>query len=303
MQSICLFHNGNKQIVANYIEKFPNLKFSENWILAGDTPPNTGCLWEICHADVSDELLLKARNNNIKIIRHISTYEDDLKNLMAEVVKTSKEQWLNQTVLHNLSWSDEIISDLTEFDTKHHQTIIITTGRTANTHLQQVLRQKNIDAKESSKTLDSDFLTSTKNILLWRKNQWECLTSNWIAVCTDYKYSHQYADRKPVVFEKIVEPIDNNWIISNWSNQIKITLDSAMFSKYILKIPTFHTTTEYITKQFISNQQKLQYDKVKIIPNYFESKLFFENSSIKFNSELAYENVVKHLADFNLDSF
>ena len=73
-QSVCIFHNGNSRIIELYKQKFKNLKFLQNWTLAGNNSPRRGAWWEISPADITNEILLDIKSRGIKIIRHIIEY-------------------------------------------------------------------------------------------------------------------------------------------------------------------------------------------------------------------------------------
>jgi hypothetical protein len=298
-QSICLFHNGNSRVIEFYQKQFANLKFCGNWAEAVDCP-TSGCLWEICFADATFDNLALARSLGIKIIRHISTYQDDMQHLLPECEQFDYTQWINHAVTDNLCIADQVISDLVIDQPRQNTTIIITTGRTANTHLQHVYKGQNKYAFESSKKLDSAFFEAGDAILLWRLNQWACLTSTWIVQQTDYAKSHQLNHSPTVTFEHQVAPIDLTWVTNNWFNMCRITLDQAMLSKYVCRRPTSYSTTEFVTSTFETVQKPLSYRKQDIIPNYDEIQQWYDQSKIAFNLTTVYNNVIQHLIPWSI---
>lgn len=298
-QSICLYHNGNSRIVEHYRNKFANLKFCGNWAEAGDKSA-TGCLWEICFADANFANLLSAHAEGVKIVRHISTYDDDMEHLLPECQRFDYPQWLEYAVTANLCLAQDVISDLCITPGTQNATVIITTGRTANMHLQEVYAHNKKLAFESSKKLDSIFFNARDSVFLWRTDQWACLTSTWIAQQTDYQKAHQVEGQRSVEFNKQVAPLDISWIETDWVNMCKITLDQALLSKYVCNRPTSHTTTEFITANFKSIQQAISYRKQDLIPNYNEMYHWYQHSNLAKNLTIVYNNVVNHLTFWSM---
>lgn len=298
-QSVCLYHNGNSRVIELYRNQFANLKFCGNWAEA-DNRPATGCLWEVCFADATADNLLLASVTGVKIVRHISTYQDDMNYLLPECERFDYDQWINHAVTDNLCFANEVISELHVTYPTQDKTVIITTGRTANTHLQEVYKSSSKIAFESSNRLDSDFFAAKDSVLLWRLNQWACLTSTWIAQQTEYSKSHQLLHRPDLVFTDPVAPIDLNWVNTNWFNLCRITLDQAMLSKYVCGRPTSHTTTEFVTTNFETVQKSIPYSKQDLIPNYDEIQQWYQDSKVVKNLTTAYNNVVQHLTPWSI---
>lgn len=292
-QSICLFHNGNRRVLNEYQKKFSNLKFSGNWAEATEIS-SSGHLWEISFADATPDNLLSASKNGVFILRHISNYQDDLEHRLPECLEFDYNNWLNYAVSNNLCYSNKVISELKIDEPLTDNIAIITTGRTANSHLQSVILSQGNSAFEYSKTIDSELLRSKSAIFLWRVNQWECLASTWIAIHTEYKKSHQIAGVQPLVFDDIIPKIDHNWIHHTWVNICHLVLDHAMFYRYVCQRPIKNTTTEHIVNQYQSNHEKISYDKSTLIENYSDSMNYYNNSDINNSLNFLYNNVIKH---------
>lgn len=297
-QSVCLYHNGNSRILQQYKTQFLHLQFCGNWAETTEHPA-TGCFWEICHADATTENLMRATTSGVYVLRHISTYQDDLENLLPECRNFEYSDWLTHVVTNNLCFADQVVSDLLLKSSINPCTVIITTGRTANTHLQEVYKSHGGIAFEGPKSITDDLLLAHDAVLLWRQDQWQCLTSIWIAEQTFYKKAHQLAG-KPLIHFDVVEPIDINWICTNWMNQCKITLDQALLSKYVCNRPTSYTTTSEITKKFSSVQIPLPYDKRQLIPNYEQVESWYTQSTIASLLNLLYIKVTTHLTPWNI---
>jgi hypothetical protein len=296
--SICLYHNGNSRVVDYYKEKFSNLKFSGNWSEATEKS-STGQLWEICFADATRNNMLAACQQQINIIRHISTYDDDTKNKLPEAGEFDYQDWLTHVVANNLSFADTVISDFYLQSHTNDEIAIVTTGRTANTHLQLVLHDRGQQSFEYKKLLDQRLLESKSALLLWRKDQWECLASTWIAMQTDYNYSHQLLGQSLVSIDFTVKEIDKQWINASWSNLCQSVLDHSMFIKYVCQKPIHLVTTENIVAQFQSKQQKINYNKEKIIDNYDQTMRYYSQSLVAELLELLYNKVQKHISVTN----
>ena len=297
-QSICLYHNGNSRVVELYCNQFANLKFCGNWTEA-DNRSATGCLWEVCFADVTIDNLLLAVESGVKIVRHISTYQDDMNYLLPECERFEYDQWINHAVADNLCFANAVVSELHVAPPTQDATVIVTTGRTANTHLQEVYKSKSKVAFESSKRLDSEFFTAKDSVLLWRLDQWACLTSTWIAQQTEYAKSHQLEHRPTLSFDSPVLPLDQTWINSTWANLCRITLDQAMLSKYVCDRPVSYTTTEFITANFTTVQTPIPYNKQNLIPNYDEMFQWYNHASLAKHLTIMYNNVITHLTPWS----
>jgi len=293
--SICLFHNGNNRILKKYQNQFSDLKFSGNWAEAKEKPKH-GCLWEICFADATRENLQSAADNGIFIFRHISDYQDDVDNRLNECEPYDYDFWLNFVVSQNLSFSNLVVSDVKINNTNIDDvTAIITTGRTANMHLQQILKSQDTNSFEYSKTIDLCLLNSNSAVFLWRCNQWECLTSTWIAQETEYTKSHQFAGKPTMLFSEPVSDISYEWINTDWYNMCCSVLDHAMFYQYVCQRPISWTTTEHIVNKYKTTQTKLNYNKSNLIGNYFDAEQHYKNSEVANTLNFLYNNVVNHI--------
>ena len=277
--SICLYHNGNSRILDYYKDKFSNLIFSGNWAEAADKP-NIGHLWEICFADATQQNMIDARSRGIFILRHISTYNDDLANRVSEASEFRYIDWLNHAVSHNLCFADKVVSDLYIPATRvSDDTAIITTGRSANTHLQLALSDHGIKSFEYLKIIDQRFLDAKSAVLLWRENHWDCMTSIWIAQQINSCY-HQTQDQKLEIPKFTVDQIDTEWIAGDWATICQTVFDHAMLFKYVCQRSIFSMTTENIVGKFQTQQKKIIYDKEKIINNYAQSLAQYQQSQV-----------------------
>jgi hypothetical protein len=295
MQSVCIYHNGNSKILQQYKDKFSHLTFSGNLAESVNNLPSHGHLWEICFADATRENLIAAVRHGVFILRHISTYRDDMDNLLPECERVDYNSWLTHVVANNLCVASQVVSELTLDGPVENNIAIITTGRTANKHLQLILNQQGYNSFEYSKTLDQQLFDSASAVLLWRKDQWECLTSNWFAMQTNYANAHQLANQPLIKFDHIVESIPQEWINTEWINLCQAVLDHAMFYLYVCCRPITYTTTEFITESFQSDQQKLSYNKEQLIDNCQETKQYYRQSGIAELLEMLYTNVTKHV--------
>lgn len=302
-RSICLFHNGNKHVVEDYKKKFSNLEFLGNWNEERN-PVSIGKLWEISYADATLENLLKAKNQGICILRHVSTFDDDLKNLVPECSVTDYNNWINNIVSNHLITAEEIVSELVFSKPSDYKQIIITTGRTANKHFQAFLSNKfQINTFESNKTIDKDFLNTTSAVLMWREDQWEALTSLWIAMSSGI-WTHRVNESLTRNIPTQVEEINNKWIENNWFNLCNLTFNQALFYKSVLKRPISLMTTERAVNEFQSIQTKIPYDKSKIIKNYQESKEQYLKSDTYEKINLLYKHVKQNIPlwDYNFEN-
>jgi hypothetical protein len=293
-----LYHNGNSQVIALYRNQFANLKFCGNWAEANERPA-TGCLWEVCFADATVDNLLLAADRGVKIIRHISTYQDDMNHLLSECERFEYNQWINHAVTDNLCFANVVVSEFQVALPAQDSTVIVTTGRTANTHLQEVYKNKGKVVFESSKRLDSEFFMAKDSVLLWRLDQWACLTSTWIAQQTGYTKSHQLEHRPALSFDHPVLPLDLDWVNSTWKNLCKITLDQAILSKYVCNRPTSYTTTEFVTANFKTVQKPIPYSKQNLIPNYDEMFQWYNHAPLAKHLTTMYNNVITHLTPWS----
>ena len=166
-QSICIYHNGNSKVLAHYKQKFSHLKFSGN-LAESLAYPNQGHMWEVCFADATRTNLAQAKKSGVHILRHISSYQDDQQNLLSECESLDHSQWLNHAVNDNLSFSDDVVCDFVLETIPDGSTVIVTTGRAANTYFQEILKRTGMITFEHSKSLSDDFLSSSLAVLLWR---------------------------------------------------------------------------------------------------------------------------------------
>lgn len=299
MQSVCIFHNGNQRILEHYKALYSDLNFVGN-LSESVTWPSHNSLWEVCFADASIELLYRAKSAGIKILRHVSTYQDDLDNRLPECGKFDYDQWLQHVVCNLISLADQIVCDWTLPSKTVNETVIITTGRTANTHLQRAMLIKGAKFYECSKKYDHNFFAASAAVLLWRLDQFACLTSNWIAAETKYRYAHQLTHGASHSFST-VNPITTEWVHNEWVNSCKLVLDQAMTSKYLMQRSTVRTTTEQIIHKLISNHTKLGYNKNQVIPNYREIEQYYIGSEVEKMLHYLYNNVCEHIPEWNLD--
>jgi hypothetical protein len=300
-QSVCIYHNGNSRVLEQYKQKFSHLKFSGN-LTNTVVYPDRGQMWEICFADATRENLAHAKKSGVHILLHISSYEDDQHHLLPESSKFEYNRWLNFAVSNNLSFANEIVSDFVYESMTTDSIVIVTTGRTANTYFQEILAKSGIVSFEHSRFLTNDFLSSSSAILFWRLDQWECLSSKWIADRTHYKYSHQIGQAAHQDFDFIVPEISQEWIETDWVNMCCLVLDHALLYKYVLQRPIYSATTEHIVSLGIeTQQQKITYDKSKIIPDYEKSRLLYEQSEIAEILTMLYNQTQLHIKELDYE--
>lgn len=292
--SICIYHNGNSQVLEFYKNKFQHLTFAGNLSESTDYNPN-GYLWEVCFADATKEILTAACQQNIRIVRHISSYKNDCNNLLPESRLFDFDDWLNYVVVKNLSFADEVVCDeMLVTPTASNEIAIVTTGRTANTHMVEVLKRFNQVSFEYFKEIDEQFLQSSSAVLMWRLDQWACLTSIWISKQTDH-WSHQIDNQPKLQFDLSVEPIDPVWVQTKWTDICTSVLDHAIFYKYVLGKPIHSITTEQAINKYKSVQQKIDYNKKEIIQDYEQSKSKYLESDIAKLLDLLYNKVQNHI--------
>jgi len=289
--SILLYHNGNQRVIDQFRKQFRYHKFCGNW-KNWMSQPSDHCLYEICIADATDKNLNKAREIGIRIFRYISEYDDDQSNTVSELVLQPYHDWLSNVVCKNLCFADVIVSENLIRDQEINQhSIIITTGRTANTHLQMV--DCDADLIECNKFIDINLLRARHAILLWRLDQWQCLTSSWI-LQNSGMVTHQFQGK----IKNPVRKCDNlteQWINVDWKNLCQEVLDQALFFHYVVKRTIYHMTTEDVIKRFTSRSEKINYDKSSIIPNYKEMENFYFNSETKKIITMCYNNTLTHI--------
>jgi hypothetical protein len=171
------------------------------------------------------------------------------------------------------------------------ETAIITTGRTANSHFREVLLDLNVNSFECEKILYPRLFLAESAILMWREDQWECLTSMWIGLNT--KFIHNTNNQPPLNFT--IEKIDLDWIRSDWANMSHSVLDHAVFFASVLKRPTTIMTTEKSILDYTSIHKKVNYKKSNIIAQYDETKQFYQNSEVEKILNLLYTRIQRKL--------
>lgn len=276
MDSICIYHNGNARIVEKYKSTYSHLKFAENWAVARRDDLN-GRLYELSFADATVQTVLDLKNENIEIIRHISNYFDDQTNRMLECEALSYNDWLNFAVLTNLSLADEIVVDYHQDSLTNPEHAIITTGRTASAHYQFLLKEKGIESFENPKTIDPRWINSESATLLWRKDSWECLTSQFIA--TQQGFGHNIDGIQPQYDEQLQCELPTSFIES-FFNQCMTTCNYSVYYKYVLRKPIAVAFTEDIVEKE-SKSRKIDYNKSQLISNYNQQKKLFEQNTKK----------------------
>jgi len=290
--SICIFHNGNSRIVDFYKERYNTLEFSGNWASSAQEPTR-GQLYELCYADANWDNLIKLRKYRIRIVRHVSSYEDDQEYAMPECEQFDPDTWLTNVVLTNLCFADEIYCDFVYPSKTNDERVLITTGRTANTHvIDHFAKNKNVTAFECSKSLDQRLIDAGSASLLWRKDKWECLTSIWIARFNGFH--HKLVGHDAPVYTA-VPPIDNTWIETEWRNVCLSVFDRSLFFRYVLAKFTELINTEYVIESCTSMYEKIPYDKSELIPGYHESQTSYLESDVNLGLDLLYRNVRNHI--------
>jgi hypothetical protein len=291
--SVCIYHNGNSRVIDFYKEKYNALlEFSGNWASSAQDATR-GRLYEMCYADANWDTLIKLRKYRIRVVRHVSSYQDDQEHVLPECEQFDQNTWLTNVVLNNLCFADEIHTDFVHPSTTNTERAIITTGRTANTHVIDYLaKNKDVTAFECSKSLDQQLIDAGSASLLWRKDKWACLTSIWIARFNGFH--HKLVGQDAPVYTA-VPPIDEAWIESEWRNLCLSVFDRSLFFKYILAKPLDLITTEYVIETYTSMHEKLPYDKAELIPSYAESQFKYLESDVNLGMDLLYRNVRNHI--------
>jgi len=290
--SVCIYHNGNSRVIDLYKEKYSTLEFSGNWASSAQDG-SRGRLYEMCYADANWDTLIKLRKYRIRVVRHISSYQDDQEHSLPECEQFDPDTWLINVVLTNLCFADEIYSDFVYPSTVNNERVLITTGRTANTHvIDHFAKNKNITAFECSKSLDQPLINAGSACLLWRKDKWECLTSIWIARFNGFH--HKLVGQDAPVYTE-VPAIDENWINAEWRNLCLSAFDRSLFFKYVLGKSLELITTEYVTEAYTSMYEKLPYNKAELIPSYAESQSKYLESDVNLGIDLLYRNVRNHI--------
>jgi len=297
--SVCIFHNGNSRIVEFYKNKFNYLHFYGNWAeahkanaLKANAKPG---LYEICYADASITNLQQARDLGVRIVRHISTHADDLANLLPECQPYDQVTWLNNAVVDNLCFSDEIVCDFVLPTDCVAECVIITTGRTASSHLGQAWKAQGKKNFEHAKRIDQRFLNAESSVLNWREDQWGCATSLWIMLTSERILHDVAGTTNDYNFQ--VPAIPQTWIDNDWVNMSKTVLDHSLFFKYVLKKSVLIMTTEYVIKHYQSLHGKIPYEKNKIIQDHDACMSKYNSSSTRHLLDMLYTNTVRLLKE------
>jgi len=290
MNSICVFHNGNTRVLDYYKEKFSELNFVGNLAC---NPLIENSLYEISYADATLDVLLEARNHNVKIIRHISDYCNDCKNQMSECNIPDYQSWLENIVSRYLCVCDAVISNLSFEIKNNNKHVVITTGRTANTHYCLHLRKNyGIDAVENNKVIDSLLLESESATFLFREDHWQSAASTWIAKYNGF--SHTYNGISTVSNFTKTPAIDKNWLCNNWLNICLSSFDHSVFYKHVLKKHMFDPeTTENVIEKYQTASSKNSYKKDELIDRYHNTKHWYKNN-LAGKIDYLYNNT-KHL--------
>jgi hypothetical protein len=291
--SVLLYHNGNQRIIDFFQQQFRYHTYQGNWSEHVNNPKHHS-LYEICIADATDSNLQHARNLGIRILRYITCYNDDQTNSVSELKYQDYQQWLTNVVCKNLCFADIVESDsgiIIDDKSSQNHGIIITTGRTANTHLQMI--DQSINLIEYQRNIGQDLISARQAILLWRLDQWQCLTSSWILQFHGQPI-HQF-NGKIRGSIKSAGNIPRSWVDYDWKNVCQLVLDTALFFRYIIRKPVYHMTTEDIISRFQSHSEKIRYSKKNLIPNFDEIKSYYDNSDTKKLITLCYNNTLKHI--------
>jgi hypothetical protein len=290
--SILLYHNGNQRVIDRFKKHFRFHSYQGNWSEHLSHPLDNS-LYEICIADATDANLSQARFLGIRILRYISAYDDDWINPISEMTCQPYELWLSNVVCKNLSFAD--IVDCEFFlnnRPKSQHSVIITTGRTANTHLQMI--DKSAMLVEGSKIIDEKLLEAKEAIFLWRLDQWDCLVSSWLLQINNNVPLHQFNSKLRGSVPPTVN-LDSRWIDNQWKNLCQFVMDSAMFFRYVIKRPISHMTTEDIVKRFKSPSEKINYSKSDLVLNYEEMHAYYQSSTTRQILTMCYNNLHKHI--------
>ena len=292
-EAVCLYHNGNSRVVELYKQQFNHLPFKGN--LSEHSSFEAG-LYEICYADATLDKLHQAKKHGVKIIRHVSDYNDDSNHLLPECQLFPFDVWLEVVVAKNLCVVDKIVNESNIATESVSECAIITMGRTASSHLEYAWRQKGKESFEYHKCIDQRFLNAESAVLNWREDQWDCITSLWI---TKVKFNamdafHKVKGQQSEEYNFTVSPVEPQWLETDWLNMCRMVFDHALFFKYVLGKPMSIMTTEHVVKTYVSIFEKVPYDKNRIIIDCEKSKNLYNSSNCKFLIDSLYENT-KHL--------
>lgn len=291
VNAVCVFHNGNSRVIDDYKKKYSELQFAGNWAC---NEYNTGSLYEISNADATKENLFDMRSRGVKIIRHVSTREDDLLYRVEELDPGVFDDWHKSLVITNLCFADSIITEFTDsIDSEVQETTIITTGRTASTHFEEHLFNKGIQSYEGGKVVDTRLRKSQDSILLWRKDIWEVLTSIIISESNGFQHSNQ--GTTDPVYNKITS-IDFDWIKYNFWNMCQNVLDNSLYYKFIIKKPIVATTTEDVIK-YQTTSKKISYQKNNLISNFDRAHKYFDEINFENKMNILYNNTLQLLGE------
>ena len=270
------------------------MHFYGNWSEYSENNVKPG-LYEICYADASIKNLQQAQDLGVQIVRHISTHVDDLANLLPECQPYDHFTWLNNAVVNNLCFSDEITCDFVLPTESVKECAIITTGRTACTHLEDAWREQGKESFEYKKCINQQFLNAESAVLNWREDQWGCATSMWIML-TSNRILHNVAGTIND-YNFRVPAIPQAWIDNDWTNMSKIVLDHSLFFKYVLKKSVSIMSTEYVIDHYQSLHGKIPYEKNKIVQEHDASMSKYNSSNTRHLLDMLYTNTVRLLKD------
>tara|TARA_R110000868_G_C10755344_1_gene753516 strand:- start:35 stop:907 length:873 start_codon:yes stop_codon:yes gene_type:complete len=286
-KSVCLYHNGNSRVVELYKEKYKHLDFAGNYAC---NELRDNALYEICIADASNKLLLDMKYHGVRIIRHISTSKDDSAHKMDEL----EHVVYPDLILNNLCFSDEIHCDYVLDSDNVDETVIITTGRTANSNLVDNLKQKGQIAWEDEKIINSRLCNSKHAILLWRCDVWEVCTSIAISYSNGFLHNTDITPRP--VFDTSFN-IDMDWIDVTFWNNCRLTLDRALYYHVLMQKPVKCMTTEEMLPTTPSRFKKINYNKQQLILNYTQAHKHFIDTKFDKNIIMLYNNTKRLLND------
>lgn len=292
--SVCIFHNGNSRVVELYKQRYQDLVFLGN--LATNTMHPLGHLYEVSYADLKDDIMLRAHKLGIKVIRHITTLEDDLVHRLPEcaIDPADTSAWLDHVVINGLSWASEVVTEFRYSSTINDRVAIITTGRTASSHYEEYLRNHGVESFEYPKKTDLTWLEAKSAVLLWRRDHWDCMLSNWIAKSTQ-TWTHSLNGNVIDQLPDTVEPITEHYINAEWADICSKVLDDAMFFRYIIGRAINLVESENIVQKLTTSHNRISYDKTKMIPNVSEAQQEYQKSRIHDLLSIKYNIVSKHI--------
>jgi hypothetical protein len=174
--------------------------------------------------------------------------------------------------------------------------VIITTGRTASSHLEQAWKAQGKKSFEHTRRIDQRFLNAESSVLNWREDQWECASSLWIMIASN-RVLHNVKGNPLDNYDFQVPAITQTWIDNDWTNMSKLVLDHSLFFKYVLKKSVLIMPTEYVIEHYQSPHGKMSYEKNKIIQEYNESMSKYNSSNTRHLFNTLYNNTIRLLKD------